>query len=144
MRWESELTIEAPVDVVWRLTTDIEHWPALIPTVTRLVRLDDGPLRVGSQARIKQPRQATAVWTVTRLEEGREFTWQTGRPGLTMVGYHLMRAVPGGCHNTLALEMTGFAAPLVGRLLGRTIQHSIDTENASFRAAAEHPSETAA
>ena len=141
VRWDSELTIEAPIDVVWRLTAGVEDWPAITPTMTRVVRLDDGPLRVGSRARIKQPRQTEAVWTVTRFEEGRGFTWQTSRPGLTMVGSHLLREVDGGCHNTLVLELTGFAAPLVGRLVGRTIQQSIDTENASFRAAAERSRE---
>jgi uncharacterized membrane protein len=142
VRWESDLTIDAPVDLVWQLTIGIEHWPALTPTVTRLERLDDGPLRPGSRARLKQPRQAEAVWTVVRLDEGREFTWRTRRPGLTMVGSHLLREEGGRCRNTLVLELTGFLAPLVGRLVGRLVQNSIDTENASFRAAAERPRAT--
>ena len=37
------LTIPAPVDTVWALTTDIERWPKVMPTVTKVDRLDDGP-----------------------------------------------------------------------------------------------------
>ena len=137
MQWKSILTIDAPVAVVWRLTTDIANWPAVTPTVTRLDRLDDGPLRVGSRARLEQPGQAPAVWTVTRLDEGREFTWRTSRLGLTMTGSHLLEEVDGRCRNVLTLDLDGFGAGLVGRLVGRRINDTIATENASFQAHAE-------
>jgi len=133
MRFTSTTTIEAPVDVVWRLTADIEHWPEVTPTVTRVVRLDDGPLRVGSRARLKQPRQPEAVWTVTELDERRTFRWQTTRMGLTMVGSHELAEAGDGCRNTLTLDLVGLGAGLVGRLVGRWIASSIETENASFR-----------
>jgi len=59
---------------------------SFMPTVQRVERLDAGPLRVASSARIKQPAQTPAVWTVTRLEPTREFTWETRRLGLRMTG----------------------------------------------------------
>jgi len=133
MRFTSTTTIEAPVDVVWRLTTDIEGWPAITPTMTRVVRLDDGPLRVGSRARIKQPRQPEAVWTVTHLDEGRTFRWQTTRMGLTMVASHDLAEDGDGCRNTLTLDLVGLGAGLVGRLVGRWIGGNIEAENAGFR-----------
>jgi Polyketide cyclase / dehydrase and lipid transport len=125
------------VDIVWRLTVDLEGWPAITPTVTRLARLDDGPLGVGSRARLKQPRQPEAVWTVTHLEPGRRFTWQTTRLGLTMIGSHLLDAAGGGCRNTLTLDVQGAGAALFGRLAGRRIGDAIAAENAGFRARAE-------
>lgn len=137
MRWENTVTIDAPVDVVWKLTTDIENWPAVTPTVTRIVRLDDGPLAVGSRARIKQPGQTEAVWTVTRVEDRREFTWQTRRMGLTLVGSHLLSEVDGGCRNTLVLDVAGTGAGLFGRVFGRLMRTSIARENAGFRARAQ-------
>lgn len=144
MRFTSILTIEASVDVVWRLTTDIEGWPAITPTITRVVRLDDGPLRVGSRARVKQPRQLEGVWTVTCLAEGRAFSWQTTRTGLTMVGSHLLEAAGDGCRNTLTLDLDGFGAGLFGRLFGRQISGAIETENAGFRRRAQQIREAGA
>jgi len=36
--------------------------------MTSVERLDDGPITLGSRARVKQPGQRPAVWTVTELE----------------------------------------------------------------------------
>jgi uncharacterized membrane protein len=136
MRWEDTLEIEAPADVVWDLTIDVAAWPRITPTVTRLERLDDGPMHVGSQARIKQPGQPESVWTVTRLEEGREFVWQTKRMGLTMIGTHRLEPVGDHTRNILSIDVEGRGSVLFGRLFGRAVRSAIHTENASFRARA--------
>ena len=136
MRWENTVTIDAPVDEVWRLTLDVEAWPTMTPTMTKVVRLDEGPMQVGSSARVKQPRQSEAVWTVIHLEERREFTWQTHRMGLTMTGSHLMEPMGDKCRNTLRLDVDGPGAGLFGRLFGRALSKSIATENEGFRQAA--------
>src|SRR5215213_5897034 len=77
MHLEHRLEIDTPASVVWDLTVDVERWPETTPTMTSVERLDDGPLGVGSQARIKQPAQRPTVWTVTRFEPGRHFAWAT-------------------------------------------------------------------
>jgi uncharacterized membrane protein len=137
MRYDSTVTIEAPADVVWRLTVDVTNLPALTPTMTRVVRLDPGPMRIGSQARIKQPGQPEAVWTVTRLEEGREFVWRTRRMGLTMTASHLVERLGDGSRNTLTLDVDGRGAGLFGRFFGRSIRKALETENSGFRKRAE-------
>jgi uncharacterized membrane protein len=138
MRFETSVLIEAPVEVVWRLTMDVTAWPTMTPTMTRIVRLDDGPLRIGSRARVKQPRQPEAVWTVTRLDEGRIFAWQTSRMGLTMTGSHILEPAGNGCRNTLTLDITGPGSGVFARLFGRLMRSAIETENAGFKRAAEH------
>lgn len=137
MRWSDSELIDAPVDVMWRLTTDVEGWAALMPTITSVQRLDDGPLRVGSRARIKQPGQSAAVWTVTELEPGSLFVWRSARPGLTMTGVHRMTSEQGGCRNTLELEATGLLARPLGLVLGRLFRKVLRTENTCFKAEAE-------
>ncbi|MEU8077814.1 SRPBCC family protein [Catellatospora citrea] len=137
MRWEDALVIDAPADVVWALTADVEQWPAATPTMTRVIRLDEGPLRVGSQARIKQPGQAEAVWTVTAFDEGRGFTWQTDRMGLTVIGSHQVEPVGEGCRNTLGIEVRGRGAGLFWALLGSLLRRAVRTENRGFRDAAQ-------
>jgi len=84
MKLEHAVQTEAPIDVVWGLTEDVERWPETTPTMTSVERLDDGPLGVGSQARIKQPGQRARTWTVTRFERGRTFAWSTKALGAHM------------------------------------------------------------
>jgi uncharacterized protein YndB with AHSA1/START domain len=137
MRWENTVLIDAPADKVWQLTTDISDWPSFSPTMTSVERLDQGPLRVGSAARVKQPGQTAAVWTVTRLEPGRVFTWQARRLGMTMIGTHLVMGSGETCRNTLSIDITGPTAPVFGALLAPLLRTSLARENAGFKTAAE-------
>lgn len=144
MRYENTLLIEAPIERLWHLTTDIAAWPSFMPTVQRLERLDDGPLRVGSTARIKQPGQTTAVWTVTRINSTREFTWETKRMGMRMIGGHHLEAVPGGTRNTLTIEVLGRGSGLFIALFGSAVRRAIREENAAFQRKAPTKSDTPA
>jgi uncharacterized membrane protein len=137
MELQNELTIDAPVEVVWNLTQDIEGWPALTPTVTSVERLDEGPLRVGSAARVKQPGQRPTIWTVTRFEPGAVFEWEAKVYGVHTVGRHCVDGEDGACRNTLQIDMTGRGSTLLGKLLGRRIAKTIATENQGFKRAAE-------
>ncbi|MCB1003349.1 MAG: SRPBCC family protein [Acidimicrobiales bacterium] len=136
MRFEHDLLIPAPVDVVWGLTVDVESWPAATPTITSVVRLDDGPLGVGSRARLRQPRQPERVWTVTRCEAPRCFEWETTLGPLRLRGGHHLSAEAGGCRNRLTLDVEGWGSGVFGRLLGRSLAGAIATENEGFAAVA--------
>jgi hypothetical protein len=133
----SDEQIEAPIETVWDLTVDIEGLPATTPTITLAERLDDGPLRVGSTARLRQPHLRPAVWTVTRLEAPGLFEWSTRLGWLTMTGRHTLRAVGTGTSNHLEVELAGFGAGVAARLLGGSIRKAIATENRGVKAAAE-------
>jgi carbon monoxide dehydrogenase subunit G len=132
MRYEETTLVDAPVPLIWRLTTQVGDWPTFLPTVQRLERLDAGELRVGSTARIKQPGQLSAVWTVTCLEPMREFTWETSRMGLRLTGRHLLEAAGQGTRMTLVLETAGRAAGVASTLLGGMMRSSLRREAAGF------------
>jgi len=138
MRWTDSILIDAPTDLVWLLTTDITGWHAYTPTVQWVERLDEGPLQVGSRARIKQPGQRSAVWTVTRLDDPcHEFRWETHRHGLTMIGSHRVTAEDAGCRNTLELEMIGPLARPFGLLVSPLLRRALRTENAGLKTEAQ-------
>lgn len=129
--------IAAPPEAVWRLTVEVEDWPKLTPTMTEVRRTDDGPLRVGSQALIRQPRLRPARWRVTALDPGRSFVWQATAGGVTTVAEHRVAPADGGTRMTVGIRLSGRLAWLVGALYGRRIRRYITTEAEGFRKAAE-------
>ena len=133
---EHSTVISAPPPVVWRLTTDVERWPSFMPTVQAVTLLEPGPLRVGSSARVKQPGQTAAVWTVSTIEPEAEFTWETRRMGLRMIGRHLLAPDGDGTRNTLSIEVTGRGAGIFAAFFGGMIARVIQRENEAFRQAA--------
>lgn len=131
------VTIAAPPERVWAVIVDVERWPERIPTVEAAERLDEGPLAVGSQARLTQPRLPTGVWTVTELIDGSSYTWVSTSPGVTVTASHLVEPHPEGSRLTLGIAVTG---PLsrVGWLMTRSLtKEYVATEAASIKAAAE-------
>ena len=60
----ASITIDAPIEVVWSVFTDVERWPTWASSFTS-VELIDGPMRLGAKARIRQPR-ATGLHRKTK------------------------------------------------------------------------------
>ena len=111
--------IAAPADRVWAVMADVERWPEWTPSVTRIQRLDPGPLGVGSRARIRQPGLPPATWKVSELVEGRSFTWVTRSPGVRVTAKHGLEPMAGGTRATLSLRFSGLLGALVARVTRR-------------------------
>ena len=134
---QHSVTIAAAPERVWRLLVDVEGWPSRIPTVDLVERLDAGPLAVGSRTRLRLPRLPEGVWTVTELDEGRSFTWESASPGVKVVAGHVVEPHAGGSRLTLAITVSGPMAP-VGWLMTRSLsKRYVETEAASIKAAAQ-------
>ncbi len=101
----------------------VEYWPEWTPSVRKVIRLDVGPLRKGSRARIHQPKLLPAVWQVTEMDDtARTFTWVTRGLGVHVTGSHSVDALERGSRATLSLVFAGFAAGLVAWLT-RDLNH---------------------
>ncbi len=124
--------INAPSEVVWELVTDVTSWPEYMPTVQSVERLEEGPLRLGARALIKQPGQQRALWTVTEFTPGHTFTWESRRQGVMMTGSHRVEADDAGTRSTLVLTMSGPLAPVLGRMLAPLMRRVLRTENGCF------------
>ncbi len=127
------IDIQAAFDAVWAVTEAVEAWPTWTPTVESITLLGDEPLHVGSQARIKQPVQPEALWTVTTLATGRIFAWETQRLGLWMRATHEIEAHEGGTINQLRVEMGGFLAYVLAPLLYPAMHWALAQENAGLK-----------
>jgi uncharacterized membrane protein len=129
--------VAAPPEAVWRLFVDLERWPEMTESISHLRRMDSGPLRVGSEAIVEQPRLPRARWRVTQLEPGRSFTWETAALGVTTVGGHTVEAGGQGSMITLTLQVRGpLARPVYALVRGRSRRY-LSMELEGFRRTAE-------
>jgi uncharacterized protein YndB with AHSA1/START domain len=126
--FEIAIDISAPPQRVWSITTDVERWPEWTASVLSVRRLDSGKFRVGSRARIRQPKFLPAVWEVTELKEGRNFTWVTRSPGLRAAGHHAVDPTASGSRATLSVTYSGRLGGLVAKLLGKTTERFLTLE----------------
>jgi uncharacterized membrane protein len=138
MHLEKSVDAKADLASAWIAITDVRTWPRWTASVTSVELLDDGPLRLGSRARVRQPRMQPLVWQVTAFQDEREFTWTTTSPGVRTVGRHLISRNPDGSTRiTLELYQTGMLAGVLGALLGRRTVRYLGLEAAGLKAASE-------
>ena len=142
MRIQHQIDIAAPPSRVWELTVDVEALPDHTPTMTKVERLEQTPLAIGSKLRIKQPAQRSKVWTITEFDENRRFSWTTRSPGTTLTASHDLAETSAGTTNTLTVDMNGPLGAVFGVLVRRQIQKALATENGAFKTAAETQQET--
>src|SRR5688572_33028741 len=116
-RMEQSVTVKiaASPERVWEVLTDVERWPEWTETVTSVKRLDEGPLRTGSRAKINQPKIPETEYVVTELDPGRSFTWAARGSGVTTTARHIIEVLPdGGSRVTLAVEQGGWLGSVMG------------------------------
>jgi hypothetical protein len=101
---------------VWNVLLDVERWPEWTTSVSKVQRMDIGPLTLGSRTRIWQPKLMPAVWQITSLDEQRHiFAWTTHTFGIKIVARHQVDAIGARSRVTLSLNYTG----VVGAVLAR-------------------------
>ena len=131
------IDIQAPPERVWAIMSDIRRWHEWTPSITSIRRLDEGPLRVGSRAMVRQPKLPPALWRVTGIEEGRQFTWTTGSPIARATGRHAVEALGAGTRATLSLEYSGILGGMLARLLDDLNRRYLAMESSGLKARSE-------
>lgn len=137
MRYVREESVNAPAERVWQLLVDVEGWPNWTESMREIKRLDDGPLAVGSQARVTQPAGRPLVFTVTDLEPLRNFTWVARQPGLSFEAVHWIEDTGEGVRTRLEFAASGPLGWLAGLIGGSRVRSYVDMESAGLKRAAE-------
>lgn len=137
MKFESSIQIDAPPARVFGVFSDVARWPEWTASVTSVERLDDGPLRVGSKARIRQPKLPVALWEVTEFVEGSHFVWVAKGPGVTTVGGHFVEPSGNGSLAISRLEQQGPGGWLIGMLTRSLTNRYLAMESAGLKARVE-------
>jgi uncharacterized membrane protein len=131
------ITIAAPPEAVWGVYTDVERWPEWTPAMRKIERLDDGPLALGSTARIEADRSPTSVWTVTEYTEGRSFTWETSTMGVKIVGWHSVEPDGAGSRASMGVRMSGLMSTLLRPMLRSVARRNLPLEAAGLKSQCE-------
>ncbi len=138
MEQSTTVDIAASPERVWEVLADVERWSEWTETVTWVRRLDDGPLRSGSRAKINQPKIPETEYVVTELEPGRSFTWVATGPGVTTTARHTIEALPGGGTRVrLSVEQAGWLGSFMGRFYRGLTDRYLATEAAGLKARCE-------
>jgi uncharacterized protein YndB with AHSA1/START domain len=114
-----EIEIEAPVDVVWHVLTDVERWPAWNPDV-RWVSLR-GPLAPGAEFRWKAG-PGTISSTLGQVDAPHRIAWTGTTLGVGAAHVWRLRERDGA---TLVQTEEAFTG-VVARLLRRSLQKTLD------------------
>ncbi|WP_296605486.1 SRPBCC family protein [Nocardioides sp.] len=126
--------IDAAASEVWAVLSDVARWPEWTPTIDSVRRFDEGPLRLGSRAEVRQPRLPKATWEVTELVAGRSFTWEATGPGMRTIGRHEVVADGDGALVTLGIEQLGPMGAVAAWVWRGLTQRYIELEASSLDA----------
>lgn len=117
---------ETSENVTW--LTQEAYMPELTASMTS-VRGLDGPRPVpGARFEVRQPRLRRAVWTVTRLDEGTAFDWESHAPGVLSRGTHLVEPDGSATRLTLTIDQSGVLAWPIAFVAARTIRRYVAME----------------
>ncbi|SDO78123.1 Carbon monoxide dehydrogenase subunit G [Pedococcus dokdonensis] len=135
MEQSTTIEIAAPPERVWEVMSDVERWSDWTSTVTWVRRLDEGPLRAGSRAKINQPKLPETEYVVTELEPGHGFTWVATAPGVLTTARHTIEPLAdGGTRVRLSVEQSGWLGSTMGRFYRGLTDRYLATEAAGLKA----------
>src|SRR6267143_4642724 len=117
---EASLDTTASPVTVWRVWSDINHWPEWNPDMKES-RLD-GALKLGATGNIDTRSGGKHDVVVTQYEEGRSFELEsTALPGTKMAIRASVTPNGSGSRITQGFEPRGLLAPIVGPMMGGMI-----------------------
>jgi len=133
------IDINAAPAAVWSVLSDVEGWPQWTPSTLRVRREDDGALRIGSSAVLQlRGRPGESRWTVTAVEHGRSFVWQSpSGPGLRVIAGHEIEPVGEGSRVRLWLRAAGPLGWLFDPLVARMVRANVDAEAEGLKSRCE-------
>lgn len=142
--FSESVAIDASVEHVWAILSDVERWPEWTPTVTRAERLDKGAIRVGSRTRLHQPKLRPVVWEITDWRANVAFVWVSSGPGFHVTAEHVLERAGSGCRLTLQLKYRGLIGRLAGAITATLTRRYLHLEATGLKQRSERSSGAAA
>jgi hypothetical protein len=117
--------------------SDVERWHEWTASITRVERLDTGPMGVGSRAKVRQPKLPVAFWKVDDWQPNVGFSWVSTSPGVRVTGKHYVAPIAGGSRATLGLAIEGIFGPVLAWLTAGITERYIAMEAAGLKQRSE-------
>ena len=140
---QAEILIDAPVDVVWSVVTDLDRYPEWNPFVERIDVLGDAPV-VGTDLRLHvrwaSGRRVRTREQITRLEPPNVLEYRFRGPiaALGLVrGARLQTLVPDGEHATRYRSREEFTGSLSSFTPLKAVQDGFERHAAALKGRAE-------
>ncbi len=138
MGFDVHVEIDASLGRVWDVLMDVESWPQWTTSMTTVTLLRPGPLALGDDVRIHQPKFGTLIWTVSELNAESSFTWATHRSGITIIAEHRIGQLrPGVVLLTLEVHQSGRLSRLIEAVSKPVAQRYVQREAAGHKQHAE-------
>ena len=134
MRFDDEVMVDASIDEVWAIYSDVERWPEWTASIRRVRYVEGSALTVGARVRIEQPKLRAAVWEVGDVDPGHSWTWVSRGPGIRTTAIHTLEPVGANAtrvHQTVI--QSGLLGVVVGRLYSRLTRSYLAAEAAGLR-----------
>ncbi len=124
-RVQRDITIDVPPEKVWEALVDLPSWLGWNPHMREIASLTEGPLAVGSRARIVLRTGLSSRWEVTELSAGRSFTWASRVLGVPTTFGHEVEGADGGSRAVLWIDVSGPLAVLAFPVLQFVYSHNL-------------------
>ncbi|MDT0609051.1 SRPBCC family protein [Streptomyces lancefieldiae] len=136
-----DIVIDAPLDRVWRIQTNVENWPARQPGVSSSVKRTPGPLRPGSSWVWSAEGLEDITSTLKQAQPGRPIVWGGPAQGITAVHMWTFTQAKDGVHVHTEESWTGDPVTADTAYLQRALDASLDDwlHNLKQRAEQRHP-----
>jgi hypothetical protein len=135
----AEIDVDAPVETVWRVLTELEQWPSWNPDVTSMTV--GGPLAQGTVFRWKAgPR--TIVSTIERVEPSRSVVWSGKTLGVKATHAWHFERVGEKTHVLTEEALRGLVARLLRGSLQKTLDAALENGLKNLKAEAERVAAT--
>ncbi|HUL25650.1 MAG TPA: SRPBCC family protein [Streptosporangiaceae bacterium] len=121
--FECETTFQAEPDAVWKVWTDVAHWPEW--DVSKEMARLDGPFEPGVSGWAKQRGNLGGSFTITEVDAGRRWVTECPMPLGKVVFDHSLEPLTGGRVRVVKrVEVQGGFGPLL-RLLTPKMRREI-------------------
>jgi len=118
MRFESSIDIDAPAERVWALVDKLEEWSQWMPSIKKIERVSQGPLRAGSQLRVTAKVSGLTVkllMTITEFVQERNVVLEGKALGTRLTRFYTLEPVDGKTKVTIGGDVSGALAWLARR-----------------------------